>query len=92
MGIFYRDKDGCLTARATSSIKPTIKEAIELAKNEDGGSVSFDFNDIEITVEPNSNPDLILRDFWRALDGHIDKNVGPHPKYELSEEDQVFPK
>lgn len=85
---FYRDDDGGLVAMCGSSIEPTVKEAIRLAKREKGNSVTFNFNGVEITVEPNSDPNLILRDWRRALNGYIDKNVGPHPKAKLSKEEK----
>lgn len=80
----YRNKDYSLYAMAGSNIQPTIAEAIEMASALER-SVSFEFNGVSITVEANSNAELIYRDWSRALNGYIDKNIGPYPKEVISE-------
>lgn len=66
-----------------ADIHKTIRDAIDLASIDPTGSVSFDFNDVHVTVEPNSDPTLILRDWKRAINGCIDR-VRPHPAATLS--------
>ncbi|GEM_PF-744795 len=46
--------------------------------------VSFDFNGIKVSVCQNSDPNLIYRDWSRALVGYTTGKVGPYPKAELS--------
>lgn len=82
----YRNEDGTFNAMAGSSIQPTIAEAIETTGSI-GEAISFEFNGVTITVEANSNADLVYRDWNRALNDYIGKNVGPHPKETLSEDE-----
>lgn len=82
----YRNEDGTFDAMAGSSIQPTIAEAIETAGSI-GEAISFDFNGVTVVVEANSNAELVYRDWNRALNGYIGKNVGPHPKETLSEDE-----
>lgn len=51
--------------------------------------VTFEFNGVNVSVRNDSNPDLILRDWNRALNGYIGTEVGPYPKEELTEEDRA---
>ena len=46
--------------------------------------VEFNFNNVVVTVAHDSDPDLLYRDWCRAMAGYIDKQVGPHPKPVLS--------
>lgn len=82
----YRNEDGSFRAMAGSSIQPAIAEAIEIAGSV-GEAISFDFNGVTVTIEANSNVELIYRDWNRALNDYIGKNVGPHPKETLSEDE-----
>lgn len=49
--------------------------------------VTFDFNDVKVTVKVDSDKELIYRDWSRALDGKIDKAVGPYPDPALTDEE-----
>lgn len=64
-------------------IGPTIREAIKVASNLDR-AVTFEFYGTTITVEADSDAELIYRDQGRAFLGYIDKRVGPYPKETLS--------
>lgn len=51
--------------------------------------VTFEFNGVNVSIRKDSNPDLILRDWNRALNGYIGSEVGPYPQDELTEEDRA---
>jgi hypothetical protein len=77
--------NGELEATPGSSIEPTIAEAIQLAGTvEYRPVVTFDFNGVSVTVAADSKPDVIYRDWHRALMGCIGKRVGPHPAADLT--------
>lgn len=46
-----------------------------------------DFNGVKVHVRHDSDVALLRRDWNRAHNGYIGKNVGPYPKPELSEEE-----
>ncbi len=71
---------------AGSEILKTITEAIDLALIDPTGSVSFEFSGVIVTVEQDSDLRLILRDWYRALDGYISR-VDAHPTAILSLEE-----
>src|SRR3989344_29404 len=50
--------------------------------------VEFNFNNVVVTVAHDPDPDLLYRDWCRAMAGYIDKQVGPHPKPVLSKQEQ----
>lgn len=50
-------------------------------------TVSFEFNDVDISVKSDSDAELILRDFHRAMSSYIGKQVGPYPSEQLTEEE-----
>jgi hypothetical protein len=84
----YQNDDGTWDVYAGCSITPTINEAISLAASA-GKWVTFKFNDVIINVEGDSNPELIQRDWHRAMNGYFEPPiVGPHPKPELSPEEK----
>ncbi len=64
-------------------IDSVIIEAIALSANAKE-PVTFEFNGVNVTVTESSNKDLIYRDWDRALQGFIDKNVGPSPSTKLT--------
>lgn len=68
---------------AGDEISSTIKEAIAGAKRMNG-VVEFEFNGVFVRVNEASEPDLVYRDWDRALRGCTDKTVGPDYKRELS--------
>ena len=72
-----------------------IREAIHFAKyngwSDPGDNrtlVSFTFEGVTISVRANSDLMLIYRDWQRAVNGYIDKQVGPYPQPILTEEDE----
>lgn len=69
-------------------INGAIQEARTIA-SEQGSPLTFNFNGVTLTVAGDSNPDLIYRDWDRALNGYIDKAVGPYPSPELTEEEEA---
>lgn len=67
----------------------TINQAIEDAQRvarAEGVEVRFDFNGTEIRVQADSYPNLLLRDFFRAMNRYHAEPVGPHPPHTLSPE------
>jgi hypothetical protein len=48
--------------------------------------ITFDFNSLNVTIKQDSDSNLLLRDFFRALNGHITKNIGPYPIVDLDPE------
>jgi len=73
---------------AGDEISPTINNAISQAISYDE-LITFEFNDVEVIVGGNSNPELILRDWERGMSGYLgdDPVVGPYPDEELSASD-----
>lgn len=78
-----------------SRITDCIREAISFSElngphdhGENGTLVSFEFNGVTISVKSNSDPELIYRDWSRALSGCIDENVGPYPNPILTDEEK----
>lgn len=69
-----------------NTIHTEISRAIDQAESS-GEPVQFKFNGIAVVVERDSNPDLIYRDWSRAISGYLGESatVGPHPKRELSD-------
>lgn len=73
-------------------IDECIANAIELAAGPPGVEpvgVEFEFNGVTIQVAHDSNHELIRRDTFRAMNGYIDKQVGPHPSEQLTEAEVV---
>ncbi|MCB9835087.1 hypothetical protein H6792_03625 [Candidatus Nomurabacteria bacterium] len=82
-------------AASGSSVEDCIQEAIDFSKEngchkygEQGTLVSFEFNDVTVSVRSDSNPELIYRDWSRAINDYIDKNVGPYPNPVLTDEEK----
>lgn len=84
----WKNDDGTVSGMPGSHIDATIQEAIELAQDEQR-FITFDFNGVTITVDAESDPSLIYRDWNRALSGYIPKKVGPRPSPALSEEEKA---
>ena len=84
MGNLWEEKNGIFQVSPGAEIGRTIREAIERAHRE-SRSLAFEFNGVIVTVAADSSPDLIYRDWHRALSGYIDKAVGPYPTPELSD-------
>ena len=86
---FLSEKDGLFTVKKDSSITETIREAIDLSAKKNNRPIKFEFNYVLITVRGDSDPNLIYRDYWRAFNGYIDKNIGPYPNPELTDEEKA---
>jgi hypothetical protein len=82
-----------------NEIKQAIDEAISMAfnngwfllgsedrdRNRQGALVKFDFNGVTVRVRWDSDPELIYRDWDRAMSGYTRrKSVGPYPPKRLS--------
>ena len=90
-------KEMTIDSFAFGEIKATIQAAIvfageigyheEWASNK-GGLVKFEFNDVTVSVRMDSDPELIYRDWSRAMSGYIGKNVGPYPNPVLTDEEK----
>ncbi len=72
-----------VTVMACADIREVIKEAIGITYT--NLTIGFFFNDVLVTVRVDSDPELIYRDYMRALRGYILKSVGPYPKLLLSQ-------
>ncbi len=84
----WREKGGVYDVMCGSSIGPTIAEAIALSAKKKR-VIKFEFNDVVVSVREDSNPELIYRDWSRALSGYIGKSVGPHPKPALTDTEKA---
>lgn len=88
MGNLYEEESGVFAVLLGANIKSTIKEAIKLSSDENR-IISFCFNDVLIAVKANSDSRLIYRDWIRAIDGYVQKEiVGPYPKRNLAIEER----
>jgi hypothetical protein len=71
-----------------SNITNTIADAIRLAGCKTC-PVRFAFNGVTVTVAGDSTPDLIYRDWSRAMNDYIPKDVGPYPAPALTEKEKA---
>jgi hypothetical protein len=67
-------------------INTAINEAIEVAKKK-GKTIRFYFNDVTISVNSDSDPSLIHRDWHRATNSYTNKEVGPKPNLVLTKKE-----
>ena len=86
--LWRRKKNGVYDVMAGADITATIKEAIALSAKKKW-QIVFEFNGVTVTVRSNSDPALIRRNWSRALNGYIDKNVGPYPNPVLTDEEKA---
>ena len=84
-----QENQGVFDVMIGSDITSTIIEAIALSSMEDNRLIKFKFNDVTVSVYSDSNPELIYRDWSRALSGYISKNVGPNPNPVLTDEEEI---
>lgn len=84
----WQEKNGVYEIMPGANITAAIAEAILLSAKKKR-SIRFKFNGVLITVRSDSDPKLIYRDWSRALNGYIDKNVGPYPNPILTDEEKV---
>ncbi len=93
MGSLVREKHGIFDVKCGFFIHEVIAEAIVLSaqrpKRKKSRTVRFLFNGVTVCVRSDSNPVLILRDWTRAVDGCIRKNIGPYPKSALADEEMA---
>lgn len=68
-----------------NEITSTIAKAIAEAKAF-SDQCQFEFNGVNVIVAADSNPELIYRDWSRAMSGYLGKNatIGPYPAWLLS--------
>jgi hypothetical protein len=66
-----------------STITDTIDHMIATAAAQ-RAVVKTEFNEVAVRVRADSIPDLIYRDWSRAMSGYIDKTVGPYPNAKLT--------
>ena len=78
-----------------ANIHACIREAIDLSRmylqssyDQNGPIVSFEFNDVTVSVKMDSDPEVVYRDYMRAREGYIDPNVGPYPNPVLTDEEK----
>lgn len=88
MSNFWKNENGVLEPMAGSNIVATIAEAIVIAGEQDR-PITFVFNGVTITVHSDSNPELIHRDWSRAMSGYINKSVDPYPTSVLTEKERA---
>lgn len=69
-------------------IKDVIGRAIAMAFTA-GETVQFKFNGVAVTVDSSCAPDLVYRDWARALAGCIGQNIGPTYAATLTEAEQA---
>lgn len=84
----WREKEGVYDVMPGANIAATISEAIALSAKKKKPIV-FEFNGVKVTVCSDSDPKLIYRDWSRALNGYIDKSVGPYPSSVLTKEEKA---
>lgn len=72
-----------LDTSAGDHIEKVLSVAIARAIDTEA-EVFFDFNGAEVHVRSDSSPELILRDFYRYMEGCLKGQVGPYPPLELS--------
>ena len=71
-----------------ANITDRITEGIAFAAKEKR-DIAFEFNDVIITVNEDSDQKLIYRDYLRADKGYIEKDVGPYPKPVLTDKEKT---
>lgn len=72
---------------AGDDITSTINRAGGLAEYA-GDVITFEFNGVTIRLLADTNPDLVYRDWQRALEGCIPKVIGPEYAAELTKAEQ----
>ncbi len=66
-----------------TDVRDAIREGVDFSTRTFGIRAAFEFNGVNITVDYASNPDLIVRDYHRALNGFVKGEVGPFSKEKL---------
>jgi hypothetical protein len=65
MNNLTQERKGVFEVMPGAEIDATIAEAIERSKRE-GRPITFNFSDVPLTVVPESDPELIRSDMFRA--------------------------
>ena len=84
----WQENNGVFDVMAGVNIIDAIAEAITISTKKKR-IVKFKFNGVTVSVGSDSNPELIYRDWSRALDGYIGKNVGPNPNPVLTDKEKA---
>jgi hypothetical protein len=66
-----QEHDGVFDVIPGAGLAPTIAEAIERAARE-GRPITFNFSDVPVTVEPESDPEAVRNDMqhaWEQIHG-----------------------
>lgn len=84
----WREENGVYSVMAGANITDTVVEAIALSVDENR-TITFEFNGVMVNVQSDSEPELIYRDWSRALNGYIESNIGPHPNPVLTNEEKA---
>ena len=88
MHLISQGKNGDYDVIVGTSITVAITEAIALSAKKKQ-SITFKFNGATATVNEDSNSKLIHRDLLRAIEGSINKNVGPYPNPILTDAEKA---
>lgn len=88
MKTFGLEKNGRLKVLVGTSVTQAITDALWLARAKKY-PIQFTHNGVIVIVESDSNPELLFRDWRRALLGFIKKEVGPYPKPKLTKKDRA---
>lgn len=80
---------GVYYSKSGVSFGEALGEAIGFARAR--FQIQFEHSDVQVTVAPDSDPNLLARDWQRARDGYLGDTliVGPYPKVRLSEEERA---
>lgn len=71
-----------------TNIADAISEAITVAASE-GRVIKLEGNGVVVNVAGDSDLELLFRDQQRAQGGYIDRNVGPYPTPDLTDEEKA---
>jgi len=73
-------------------IQQLVSEAISVAgqsTGEHGAKIKFSYERVDVTIRGDSNLNLIVRDWWRAVYEQIIPVIGPWPDHQLSTQEQA---
>ena len=84
----WKENNGVFDVMTGSNITDTIAEAIALSAKKKR-TIKFEFNGVTVSVNSDSNHELIYRDWSRSLSGYIGKSVGPNPNPVLTDAEKA---
>ncbi len=67
-------------------VSECIAEAIQIARQK-RVLIRQELNGVAVYVQGDSDADLILRDYKKAIGGYMEKKVGPYPLQEVPQKD-----